>query len=544
MFGKKIVIIQNKKMKKILLSCLIIIMGISIQAQNEDYRWGVYLTGGKMAYNGDKGNGFFNFDDQPFQGHGGLKVARYLSDNLDLVLSGSFGRHGLHSGENPEVNFLTNVVQGNLGVHYKILKGKKITPFLSGALGLMNYSDEDGNAENSTDFQIPLGIGAKWMFSDRFGLIWNSQYGINFGDTYDGAYPDVAPQGVDWDGNDSHLFHELGFAMFLGLNDRDGDKVADSKDDCPDTPGLKQYNGCPDTDLDGIIDGDDDCPEVAGLAEYNGCPDTDGDGVIDKEDDCPDVAGTVVGCPDADEDGIADKDDDCPEEAGLETFGGCPDTDGDGIMDKEDNCPEEAGTVEGCPDSDGDGVADVNDECPDIAGDEANGCPSDSDGDGVRDDLDRCPDEAGPVDGCPDSDGDGVPDYRDKCPDRGGARIDADGCPKRLFIPAFYFDSGSKIQYSKSSFVSELDAVVSIMQANPQVSVSVEGHSDDRGGAAANKRLSEKRAKDVMDYLIKRGIDPSRLSHLGHGEERPIADNETEEGRKMNRRVEFVVSGY
>lgn len=137
--------------------------------------------------------------------------------------------------------------------------------------------------------------------------------------------------------------------------DRDGDKVSDKKDECPDEPGPWERMGCPlqDRDGDGIVDAEDECPDVPGIPEFNGCPDSDGDGIPDHLDDCPDVFGLAIfnGCPDTDGDGIPDNKDKCPDIYGLAEFDGCPDSDGDGIPDNLDECPLEPGPKEnnGCP---------------------------------------------------------------------------------------------------------------------------------------------------------------------------------------------------
>jgi OOP family OmpA-OmpF porin len=86
-----------------------------------------------------------------------------------------------------------------------------------------------------------------------------------------------------------------------------------------------------------------------------------------------------------------------------------------------------------------------------------------------------------------------------------------------------------------------LDTVVDTLQQNPEMMVEIQGHTDSVGAAVRNRRLSARRATRVQEYLIERGVDPRRLSAVGHGEERPIADNETEEGRYKNRRVDFVI---
>jgi len=515
-------------MKNLLIVSIFSMISLSLMAQSDYSRWQLGVSGGKMAYNGDKGSSIFDFE-QPFQGHIGLRLSRYVNESIDVYLGGTKGRHGFTDGTITN-DFLGDVTQGSLGLQYKILKGRKFAPFVSGALGFFSFENIQNGLDGSA-FQIPLGIGAKLNLHDNFGLWWHTTYGLYFDDEYDNLVQD---------GNDSHLLTEVGLGINLGKQDRDGDGIGDKKDDCPDIPGLKEFNGCPDSDGDGLKDEDDDCPNVAGLLEYKGCPDTDGDTVIDKLDDCPDVAGTVNGCPDGDSDGIADKDDACPEIAeGPNGINGCPDGDGDGVIDKDDACPTEAGKVNGCPDGDGDGVADIKDECPEVAGDMANGCPSDSDGDGFADDVDECPQVAGAIKGCPDSDGDGVVDSKDKCPNRKGDG--ADGCPTRIYVAPYPFGSGSKLVYSKSRSIEELDVVLSILRSNPTATCSIEGHTDNVGGEAANERISLKRAEAVMKYLVDKGADPSRLSVVGRGETMPVGDNTTAEGRKQNRRVEFVM---
>ena len=85
-----------------------------------------------------------------------------------------------------------------------------------------------------------------------------------------------------------------------------------------------------------------------------------------------------------------------------------------------------------------------------------------------------------------------------------------------------------------------LDDAVAKLQANPNVHVTIEGHSDSIGTQQYNLALGERRANSVRDYLVRRGIAASRLRTVSYGEERPIADNETAAGRAMNRRAHLV----
>jgi outer membrane protein OmpA-like peptidoglycan-associated protein len=88
-----------------------------------------------------------------------------------------------------------------------------------------------------------------------------------------------------------------------------------------------------------------------------------------------------------------------------------------------------------------------------------------------------------------------------------------------------------------------LKKIVAILKNCRNVTIEVEGYTDSTGTPTNNKRLSELRAKSVVDFLAAAGIDPSKLKAIGFGQERPITTNSTPEGRRMNRRIEFFISG-
>ena len=205
-------------------------------------------------------------------------------------------------------------------------------------------------------------------------------------------------------------------------------------------------------------------------------------------------------------------------------------------------------------DEDGDGVPNDRDKCPKTpAGVKvfSNGCPLDSDADGVPDYLDKCPNTPRGAevnaDGCPiDSDGDGVPDGIDQCPGtEPGTKVEADGCPPMGGVMMtiedvnFAFDSARL----RPEAFAILDRAWQAMQANMSLNVKLVGHTDSIGPEAYNQGLSERRAKSVMDYLLKNGVAASRMTMMGRGESQPIASNATREGRAQNRRVEIVLSG-
>jgi OOP family OmpA-OmpF porin len=141
--------------------------------------------------------------------------------------------------------------------------------------------------------------------------------------------------------------------------------------------------------------------------------------------------------------------------------------------------------------------------------------------------------KAGP---CPDNDGDGVCDKDDQCPNTPrGAKVDYRGC---WVVGDVFFDfDKSNI---KPRFYYELNAVVKVLKNNPSLKIRIEGNTDNIGTAKYNMGLSNRRAKSVLEYLVKAGINKNRLSTVGYGFSRPIATNITPEGRALNRRVELT----
>jgi outer membrane protein OmpA-like peptidoglycan-associated protein len=230
---------------------------------------------------------------------------------------------------------------------------------------------------------------------------------------------------------------------------------------------------------------------------------------------------------DSDENGISDKYDKCPSRFGIEAFEGCPDSDGDGVPNKNDQCPNIKGSksLGGCPDSDFDGVADKNDDCPNEKGGKAlRGCP-DSDKDGIIDKLDLCP----KIKGTKQNKG---------CPEKKKEVVKVDK-PNNVSIYTVYFESANAEINHASKKV--LNTIVQMFKKDANYKLKIEGHTDSEGGDKLNVALSKKRAKIVENYLIKEGISKDRLSTNGFGEEKPITNNNTEQGRAKNRRVELYI---
>jgi OmpA-OmpF porin, OOP family len=297
--------------------------------------------------------------------------------------------------------------------------------------------------------------------------------------------------------------------------DRDGDGINDSEDACPDDPedfdGFEDTDGCPepDNDKDGLCD--PWVTEKGQLEKYKSicrgkdqCPGQD----KDKDNSFRDVA--------EDHDQFEDED-------------GCPDFDNDkdGLFDKVDKCPDDPEDVDGFEDDDG---------CPD----------PDNDRDKICDpwvtekgQLERHADLCKGVDKCPNE------------PETYNGHEDEDGCPDELklirvtvqkieLLEKIFFD------YNKATIKPEsfplLNEVAKVLKSRPTMTVRIEGHTDDRGGKTYNMKLSRERARSVRNYLIKAGIDPSRMVSEGFGLTRPLVPNTSDSNRDKNRRVEFVIT--
>ena len=234
-----------------------------------------------------------------------IKIGKYLDNGFTFAVAGTFNKISRIGDES--ANDLSYIgADGEIKYSFReLLNDCWFAPYI-GVGGGYTWVDNIG-------FGTANGLlGVDIWVAENLALSAQSTYKHSFEENY-GA---------------THFQHTLGVKFKFGGKDTDDDGVYDYEDECPETPGLPEFNGCPDSDGDGIEDREDECPNTPGLAEYNGCPDTDGDGVPDNEDECPTVAGPKEnnGCP-------------------------WPDTDGDTVPDHVDECPDVVGTVanNGCP---------------------------------------------------------------------------------------------------------------------------------------------------------------------------------------------------
>jgi outer membrane protein OmpA-like peptidoglycan-associated protein len=187
------------------------------------------------------------------------------------------------------------------------------------------------------------------------------------------------------------------------------------------------------------------------------------------------------------------------------------DSDGDGILDMYDDCPFEPEDFDGFEDEDG---------CPD----------PDNDGDGILDIHDRCPNDPEDFDGFEDEDG---------CPEEGPVTLRAEIIE---ITQQIQFDYDSARIRAESGRI--LDAVADILRSNPDIRrVRIEGHTSTEGSAEHNLELSRNRANAVLEALVTRGVERSRLTADGYGATRPLIrdDQRDPAALETNRRVEFHI---
>lgn len=294
-------------------------------------------------------------------------------------------------------------------------------------------------------------------------------------------------------------------------------------------------------------------PEYRGVLSMGyrrpGDGDDDGDGWPNRTDPCPDSAEDEDGfedddgCedPDNDQDGYNDIDDRCPmvpeDEDGYDDWDGCPepDNDYDRIDDVNDRCPLDPEDMDGfededgCsdPDNDQDGIPDRDDPCPMVKGvSELQGCPT------------------------PDRDADDVPDTEDNCPDTPG-QLSFHGCSTEqlVYVKDARFVLAAPIEFVPNkptllpSAAPLLDNIAAVMKARADLGVLEVGvHTDDRGSAERNLAISQRRARELLQQLVKRGVDTSRVTAEGFGPSRPLLPGaRTMAERAKNARVEFLL---
>mgnify|MGYP000264993699 CR=1 FL=1 len=251
-----------KILKQLLLIVALVTYSFYSNAQTVENPWAIAAGVDLINLQGDNVDSGMNF------GAPALSLSRYIGAGFSIG-----AQFALNNVKNNNAELDYSSIDGV--VKYNLTDGK-IIPYLFAGYGFSKFGEEDeknGLFPSTETNRTGLGgIGVNFFLDDNFAINLSTSYRGNVeGDTY------------------NHLQHIVGLSYNFGAGDADKDGVPDQKDECPDVPGLKEFNGCPDTDGDGIIDGEDDFP-----IDPNYQTDTDGDGIPNKTD------------PDDDNDGLED----------------------------------------------------------------------------------------------------------------------------------------------------------------------------------------------------------------------------------------------
>ena len=464
--------------KLVLLFVFLILLSMSLNAQTEGGKpyIGIHASGINLT-GGDEPNQWKMWS--------GGQIGIYFSKRVGLEFSASKGwsRPKDYDDNNGEY-YLTYLTPLSISLKYNFTKDMKFVPYASLGYGMLFWDLRDVSGDLSDDDNS--------MFS---------------GDLGDSVY----------DETDNYAFLAMGLGFEYYLTRVVGLDI-----------GFK-YNNMISSDwrLDMSGYGNDD--EHEGVLEFRagfnlhlpGVKDTDDDGIIDKRDADPLNPEDFDGFED--EDGAPD-----------------PDNDNDGVLDGDDQEPNLAEDIDGFQDkdgvpdldNDGDGILDADDASPNVAEDfdgfeDEDGAPDlDNDGDRILDANDKCPDEAETYNGFMDEDG---------CPDKKPEIVFEEKAA--IILDGVNFASGSSELTESAKEV--LGKVVRTLEDYPEMTLEINGYTDNTGSLAFNMKISKRRAESVKNYLINQGIQADRLTSNGYGPENPIESNSTREGRAKNRRIEF-----
>lgn len=326
---------------------------------------------------------------------------------------------------------------------------------------------------------LPLGVGLTWTISERLDFFAEFMKTLTFSDEMDEFVSEV---------NDNYNMVSFGLTFYLAERSE------------PMQPEAPVPVAPKDSDNDGLLDEDE--VKIYNTDPTN--PDTDGDGLRDGD-----------------------------EVERHKTDPTLRDTDYDRLLDGEEvnthrTDPKVKDTdQDGC--SDGDEVLDMN----------TNPLEKDTDGDALTDCDEKNVYRTNPL--VKDTDGDSADDGKEV---RDGTdplvadvlRIEESG---EIVLEGINFETNSAQITPDSEPI--LRKAVNTMRTNPDLRVEIQGHTDDVGKNAANQNLSERRANSVRDYLIQNGIDGSRMTTRGYGEDVPLVPNDSPENRLRNRRIQFRI---
>ncbi len=462
---------------------------------------GTKLLGGKV-------------DDSSIRAMSEFKFGYYFNRKFALWLNGGYGfvtvrddeknnSFSSHIEEKSDAPYRTTFMPISMGLRYNFVPNRIWVPYMGLGVGMFKWEaknvDTSTIIDSDTNFFVSGIFGVEWEISRHVGINFGFKYQNLFDQTGDMSGLSELSRGDVQSGN---LSFGIGLAIrFGGFKDSDKDGFRDNKDKCPFTP----------EDFDGFED-EDGCPE------YDNDKDALADSVETNTGAFIDVTntGTDPNSSDTDMDGLDDYD----EIMKYKTNPVSVDSDDDKLTDGDEINNYYTNPVS--KDSDNDNINDYDE----INIHQTNPNNADTDGDGVLDGKDLCPTEAETFNGYNDSDG---------CPDRKPEVIFKKKAP--IILEGINFKMGSSELTEEAKSV--VMKVTRTLLDYPEMQLEISGHSDNSGSRSINLKLSKARAQSVKQFLVDEGIEENRLQAIGLGPDHPIANNNTEKGRRKNRRIEF-----
>ncbi len=504
--------------------CMALLIGNSSFAQSTTGRWSIGVQGGANLWVNDM--------NQRKVGIGGDGFIRYgVSPLLSLGVQGGYEdlkayQIPIYIPELPENYLKLRATHLSFVVWLHLAPGRTTAPYIYAGAGAMAYKRSNTlihipEDKYYTTIHLPVGVGFESYINNSLSFTMEaSARGL------DDKTENYTFKAIDWYGS-----VKAGLTFYLGsgeTDDDDNDGLANAMEEQlgsdpnnPDTDGdglkdgeeVRRYKTSPtiiDSDADGMRDSD----EVFKHRTDPSQGDTDGDGLTDGDEVLK--YGTDPLRIDTDSDTLTDGD----EVLKYNTDPLKADTDGDGLTDWDE--VRSYRTDPANPDTDGDGLTDFEE----IRTYKTDPLKADTDGGGVNDGAEILR-KTNPLD---------PRDDRSPAP-RGYQMLEEGGRPVTLEGVSFVSGSANLLRSAEQALERAYRALVS----DPTLRVEVAGYTDNLGNPALNRALSLRRAQTVKDWLVRRGIDPSRLIVAGYGSSDPVDTNSTPEGRANNRRVEFHV---